>query len=467
MKKLITISGPSGVGKSTLATLISYLQGEKSTTIISGDSFHLWPRHSVNWKKYTHLNPKANNLYQAFDIISTLKNGENTSLKKYNHSTGKFDRKQVIEISNDIIIYEGLHALCGKGICDLSDLKIYVDTPESLTKEWKIARDVSSRGYTADEVESELRRRHDDYKNYIEPQKENADIIVQFEKGHDGEIKLKITKGELTGLKEIFDAFGDSLKISKELSSDISLVQGAGGNFSVKVQGSDSFFVKGSGVSITNVDGGNGIVLCSKKNISQSNSESSYNDNLSNSVLKGDGRPSMETGFHASLNGRVVIHTHPVYLNAILCSTESERIIAELFDTGDGFGYDYEYLRYVTPGYKLHKELLWGDNNIVFLENHGLIVSSESVSHAVTTIKWINDECQKWLIKNRLSIISHAKPAQGYLFPDAVVFPNELKFVNDFILSLITQSGLHPRFLTDEQQKEVASLQSEKYRKSL
>lgn len=457
-KTLITISGPSGVGKTTLASLIPFLYGKKRSTIISGDSFHRWNRNSKNWKIYTHLNPKANNLKDAFKTVSELKAGYDVYLRKYNHSTGKFDKPD-IELSNEIIVYEGLHALYGKDILSISDLKIYVDTQPELTKEWKVARDVSSRGYIPSDVEKEVIRRQEDQKRYIATQKDNADVVVVFEKDKFNKVNLKITRGTLPLLEETFEAFNDFLSITKELSSDISLTYGSGGNFSVKIKGQDSFFIKASGSNITDVNTHNGFVKCDRASIKIADNEIIYNNFLQKSVQQGFGRPSMETGFHASLKSRVVIHSHPIYLNAILCSKESKEIISTTFP-------DSVYIPYVTPGYKLHKYIDGVDKEIIFLENHGVIVSSENIMDAVKLTKDINNKCQAWLKDRRINILDYPKFDSQHLFPDSVIFPKELKIVNDFILSLIAHSGLHPKFLTDKQQKELLGLDSEKYRKT-
>jgi|JI10StandDraft_1071094.scaffolds.fasta_scaffold07924_10 uridine kinase/ribulose-5-phosphate 4-epimerase/fuculose-1-phosphate aldolase len=457
-KTVIAIAGPSGAGKTTLASLINFLQERKSTTIISGDSFHLWPRNDSNWNTHTHLNPAANDLAGAFKVISELKSGKDVPLRRYNHDTGKFDEPK-LQKSNDVIIYEGLHALYGEDILSIADLKIYVDTSPELTREWKIARDTSSRGYKSEDVEKELIRREKDQKKYIEVQKEFADVVVRLEK-RKNKVRLKVVKGNLPFLQEVFEAMEDFLTIGRELSSDISLVHGAGGNFSVKVEGRDSFIIKSSGIDISSIDITQGFVLCDRGSIAVANSEREYNTFLQKSALQGTGRPSMETGFHASLDARVVVHCHPVYLNAILCSNESREVIRKLFS-------DYLYIPYTTPGYKLHSSIGKGYKKIIFLENHGLIVASECVDEAIDIAKSINEACRDYLRERNINTLNHLHPTPQPLFPDMVIFPEGLKVINDFILNLIVNAGLHPRFLTNEQKEELLILEAEKYRKNL
>ena len=57
---------------------------------IEGDGEHKWERNDKNWKKYTHLDPKANYMHKQADAINSLKNNKTIFRKQYDHSTGKF-----------------------------------------------------------------------------------------------------------------------------------------------------------------------------------------------------------------------------------------------------------------------------------------------------------------------------------------------------------------------------------------
>ena len=51
---------------------------------------------------------------------------------------------------------------------------------EDLRRAWKIKRDCTKRNYTPDEVIADMQRREPDSKEFIEPQREYADIVVRF-----------------------------------------------------------------------------------------------------------------------------------------------------------------------------------------------------------------------------------------------------------------------------------------------
>jgi phosphoribulokinase len=60
------------------------------------------------------------------------------------------------------------------------DVKVFLDPPEELRRVWKIKRDTTKRGYTAEQVLVELEKRECDSAQFIRPQREYADIVVRF-----------------------------------------------------------------------------------------------------------------------------------------------------------------------------------------------------------------------------------------------------------------------------------------------
>jgi uridine kinase len=174
---LISISGDSGVGKDTLANAMARVFGEKNTMIISGDSFHKFERDHNSWKAKTHLDPRQNYLTNWERAISLALNRNKFSIRHYEHSVGKFTEVSPYG-TRDLIISQGLHGLNGK-LVNKSDLKIYLEMPENLRVKYKIARDVSHRKQVKSKVIGQIKSRRNDFKKFIEPQKELADLIVE------------------------------------------------------------------------------------------------------------------------------------------------------------------------------------------------------------------------------------------------------------------------------------------------
>jgi uridine kinase len=173
----IGIGGDSGAGKTTLSAAIQKLFSDNRTTVIRGDDMHKWERGDDNWKTFTHLNPKANELHDEYHLLSQLKKGLTVFRRHYDHTSGKFTSGNKIE-SNSVMIFEGLHPFYIKKMRSLYDLKIYVAPSQRLHHYWKINRDVRERGYTHEKVIQQMRDREQDSDKYIKVQTQHADIEV-------------------------------------------------------------------------------------------------------------------------------------------------------------------------------------------------------------------------------------------------------------------------------------------------
>ncbi len=176
---IIGIAGDSGSGKSTLVSTIQSMFYHEKILLIEGDGDHKWERNEKMWEQYTHLNPKANYLYRQAQNIEQLRNGRKVNRVDYNHKTGKFSNQYQIR-QKKYIILNGLHTLYLPQLRNNLDLKIYMDTDDKLKKFWKIRRDLNSRGHSLESILKSIEKRDKDYKKYILPQKEYADLIITY-----------------------------------------------------------------------------------------------------------------------------------------------------------------------------------------------------------------------------------------------------------------------------------------------
>jgi hypothetical protein len=108
-------------------------------------------------------------------------------------------------------------------------------------------------------------------------------------------------------------------------------------------------------------------------------------------------------------------------------------------------------------------------NDILFLENHGLIVCSNSAQEAFETTERINNRCKRWLANHVESFVDLEEQVTttSPLFPDAAVFPDEMRSTNNYILGLLTAACLTPNFLDKSEAEGLNAMTSEKYRKAL
>lgn len=187
---IIAISGDSGSGKSTLLHELQAILGNKNTLKLETDRYHKWERGDEQYKKFTHLNPYANHLEKMTNDVFDLKIGNNIYSVDYDHSTGKFTQIEKIE-STPCVVLCGLHTLYVNKINEILNIKIFMDTDRELIKKWKIKRDIDERGYSMEKIIKQINERESDYILYINNQKNNADIIINFYEVND-ELKCKM-----------------------------------------------------------------------------------------------------------------------------------------------------------------------------------------------------------------------------------------------------------------------------------
>lgn len=174
------------------------------------------------------------------------------------------------------------------------------------------------------------------------------------------------------------------IKISKYAGMRNDLAQAGGGNTSVKLD-EQVMLVKSSGFQLADVSENSGYSKIDYRLIAEYFEENMRPDG--NFVLTEDagnalltkaqmagGRASIETFLHA-VTGKYTLHSHPTLVNILAARKDSREILEELFP-------DAVYVPYRKPGaalaetyYKICQAA--GKPEIIFLENHGLVVSGD------------------------------------------------------------------------------------------
>lgn len=197
----IGIAGDSGAGKSTFIHILEKGLGKDSLIYIEGDGDHKWERGEKHWEEFTHLNPKANYLYRQAADLKCLRDGNAVQRVNYDHQTGKFTKAERVKPGRYVVLC-GLHSLYLPQARKYLDLKIYMDIDETLRRYWKIQRDTASRGYTKTAIIRQIEDRMPDAEKYIYPQKDYADMVVQYydktlmqcmAENHQEKISIRIT----------------------------------------------------------------------------------------------------------------------------------------------------------------------------------------------------------------------------------------------------------------------------------
>ena len=176
---LVSIAGDSGSGKTTVSQGLEELFTARHLTTICGDDMHKWPRGHDNWKEYTHLNPKSNELHLELRYIEAIRRSKTIQRRHYDHLTGRFTEPLAIR-PKAIMVLEGLHPYFLQPARDLMDLKVFMKPSDALLLHWKISRDTAARGYTRDQVLASYNARRGDAAAYVEVQEKYADIVISL-----------------------------------------------------------------------------------------------------------------------------------------------------------------------------------------------------------------------------------------------------------------------------------------------
>lgn len=279
----------------------------------------------------------------------------------------------------------------------------------------------------------------------------------------------------------------DLVFMSHAIGNDPAYVQGGGGNTSIK--NNSHMAIKASGSLLKNMDSEKGYSIVDHNAIKSylnkpDIDEEAFTKKIKSFVVdKKENRPSIETGFHAMLE-RCVIHTHSIYANLITCSSQGSALSKKLFP-------ESIWIEYATPGRDLtlaiHHALpeKCPDKMIVFLQNHGLIVSAHTARDSVDLHEEVNDvikdyydiEAEQYTNKDFTESDANINfVRQHVLFPDQVVYTSASKAILNteaaketlwayrYILKVLQEKGDSPHFLPDSETLKLLNMESEKFR---
>jgi rhamnose utilization protein RhaD (predicted bifunctional aldolase and dehydrogenase) len=174
--------------------------------------------------------------------------------------------------------------------------------------------------------------------------------------------------------------FADLARLSARVGADPLLIQGAGGNTSVK--DGAVMWIKASGTQLADALTHDIFVPCDLVAMRQALAAGETRaDRPAEFLLQAMGlRPSIETSLHAVFPQRIVIHVHCVNTIAVAIRSDAQAILQ------DGLaGFDWSLAPYAKPGAWLAEAVRASRGpatDVVVLRNHGLIVAAETVAEA-------------------------------------------------------------------------------------
>ena len=168
---------------------------------------------------------------------------------------------------------------------------------------------------------------------------------------------------------------------------DSMLVQGAGGNVSWKDE--NTLWIKASGEWLADAKKKDIFLPINLKHLKDAIELSEF-DVTPKALSKTELRPSIETLFHAVMPHRVVLHLHPIIPLSYLVRKDCFLIIKKKLNPS----FQWDLIDYKKPGNLLAEEISKKmiqnpKTDILFLQNHGIIIGGEDINEIDKTFKGI------------------------------------------------------------------------------
>ena len=188
MGKVMTIgiAGGTGSGKTTITRRLQQRFAD-NVSVIYHDNYYK-AHNDMSYEERSKLNydcPDAFDTELLLRDLAALRRGEEIRCPVYDYTVHNRSDKTVLVKPAPVVIVEGILTFEDKRICDLLDIKIFVDTDADVRILRRIVRDVRDRGRSLESVVDQyLTTVKPMHEMYVEPSKRNADIIIP-EGGHN------------------------------------------------------------------------------------------------------------------------------------------------------------------------------------------------------------------------------------------------------------------------------------------
>ncbi len=185
-KIVVGIAGGTGSGKTTVAKKI-FQTFNHNSLILSHDYYYKeYPELTFEEKqKLNYDHPDSLDTDLLVRHVKDLKEGKTITHPTYDFATHSRNKEWSEMKSADLIIVEGILIYTSKELCDLCDIKLFVDTDADVRFIRRLRRDVNHRGRSMESVITQyLSTVKPMHEQFVEPSKAKADLIIP-EGGHN------------------------------------------------------------------------------------------------------------------------------------------------------------------------------------------------------------------------------------------------------------------------------------------
>lgn len=190
---VIGIAGGTGSGKTTVVNKIIKSLPAGEVAVIPQDSYYKDSGHiPMDERSKINFDEPASIEWTLLEKqLRELKEGKSIEMPTYSYLTCTRQKETVHVEPRDVIIVEGILVLTQPSLCQLMDVKVFVDADADDRLIRVIARDCIERGRTPqmviDRYQAVLKPMHE---RYIEPSKRKADLIVP--QGGNNTVAIKL-----------------------------------------------------------------------------------------------------------------------------------------------------------------------------------------------------------------------------------------------------------------------------------
>ncbi|OAO04075.1 uridine kinase [Parasphingorhabdus sp.] len=178
--KVIGISGGSCSGKSTLTARLFRHFGPDKSVVLPQDDYFFGLGDAPQGKGGANFDhPDAVDFEMMWNQLQALKSGRAIDRPLYDFATHLPKAETEHTEPRPIILVDGILILHHQPLCDLLDLRIFVECDSETRFARRLARDVRERGRTQQSVHLQFTNQvspmHD---LFVEPSKSHADIVI-------------------------------------------------------------------------------------------------------------------------------------------------------------------------------------------------------------------------------------------------------------------------------------------------
>lgn len=179
--KLIALTGGSGAGKSWLANQLHRRFDDEAITLSLDNFYRDFSHHELSDREKINFDHPDTIDWALFEsVLRDLQNGETALVPHYDFvSHTRWSNGEWCS-SRPFIFVEGLWLLSSPRIRELFNLRVFLDCPESLRWQRRLARDVKERGRTADSIREQFSNVVAPmHYRFVEVQKPWADLVIE------------------------------------------------------------------------------------------------------------------------------------------------------------------------------------------------------------------------------------------------------------------------------------------------